>query len=191
MDQKDIERKPFAPLVIPMAANVGSFTNIASRANQVSENKCRREMDRMDAQQHEVLTKMAKEMNELKYVLSLIKPKRNKRQAIKEQGRNSPQAKYTKVLLRDNSVNDDIEQDMSYTYPPRCEKRRQSLTGLNSEEKTDTVRSLSARAKTTVVTKAERDAEDRITNLHRRYMLAQGTFLRSNTAVSRHLAAVR
>ena len=35
-----MDRKMLAPLVIPMAENMSTFTNFAERANQVSENKC-------------------------------------------------------------------------------------------------------------------------------------------------------
>lgn len=143
-----------APLVIPMAENMTSFTNFAEKVNQVSENKCKREIGILENKQTEKLAKMTKEMNDLKYELTQLKPRSVKRDAVKEPGRNSPQAKITKTVKCDSPRNDNEE---------NIEPKRRSKLGES---------------------KAERDEHERITNLHRRYACKLGDEVALNLKTS-------
>jgi hypothetical protein len=98
-----------AILVLPMAENMTTFTNFAEKVNQVSENKCKLEVSIMESKQTEKLAKMTKEMNDLKHELSQLKPKRGKRDAMKEAGRNSPKAKLTKCDSPREASRENIE----------------------------------------------------------------------------------
>lgn len=135
-----------APLVIPMAENMSSFTNMAEKANHVSENKCKLVVGILENKQTEKLAKLTKEMNELKYELSKIKPTlgQGKRNVVKEAGRNSPLAKVTKTLKCEIPRNNNEE---------NFEPKRRSKAGKS---------------------KAERVENNRITNLQRRYTCQLG-----------------
>lgn len=155
-----------APLVIPMAENMSSFTSFAEKANQVSENKCKLVVGAIESKQNETLVKMTKEMNELKYELTKMKPaaKRSvKRDSVKEPGRNSPLAKVTKTS---NSECCGVE---SVENLENIEPKRRSAPGSSQ---------------------AERAEKDRLTNLHRRYscQLGEETSLLVKKGVSKKSA---
>ncbi|KAH3738006.1 hypothetical protein DPMN_044609 [Dreissena polymorpha] len=166
MESCKMDRVLLAPLVISKAENISTFTSLAEKANQVSENKCQRIISSLESKQTETLAKMTKEMNELKYVLSQIKVKTGKREAIKEQGRNSPRAKFAKVLLRDNTCSDETPEDVKE----------------NTEQKYST-----KRARSSVITKKERLMLARTENQQRRYSCQLGNVLfnRQSRDVSR------
>ncbi|KAL4233363.1 hypothetical protein ACF0H5_008045 [Mactra antiquata] len=128
-----------APIVIPMAENMSTFTNFAEKANVVSENKCKLQVELLESKTSEKLAKMTKEMNDLKYELSQIKPvRRGKRDSVKEPGRNSPLAKLSKSA--------------------HCDTRRDNEENVEPKRKTKSGDTM-----------AERAANERITNLERRY----------------------
>lgn len=143
-----------APLVIPMAENLTTFTNFAEKANLVSENRCRIEVGILEIRQNESLTKMTKEMNELKYELAKMQLSRRKRDSVKEIGRNSPQSKATKAVQSESPLNEN-EEDID-------PKKRTKLGE----------------------TKAERVENERINNLHRRYSAKLGNDFNKCLAVS-------
>lgn len=131
-----------------MADNMSSFTNMAEKANQVSENKFKLVVGILENKHTEKLAKLTKEMNELKYVLSKIKPKlrKGKRVVVKEAGRYSPLAKVTKTetVKCDSPIHNNEE---------NVEPKRRSKAGES---------------------KADRAENNRITNLHRRYTCQLG-----------------
>ena len=141
-----------APLVIPMAENMTSFTAFAEKANQVSENKWKLEVSKLETQQNEKLSKMTKEMNKLKYQLSQVKPKREplnkKRLVLKELERSSPVSN----IKRHNSVESSEDSDS------------------DSACSTETKKNINSRK-----SKAERNEHERISNLHRRYSCQLGS----------------
>lgn len=132
------------PFGIPMAENLVTFTNFAEKANHVSENKCRMEVGILDSKQNESLTKMTKEMNELKYEFSKMKSSRGKRDYVKEASRDSPHIKVTKTVKSESPLNENEE---------NLEPKRRTKLGE---------------------TKAERAENERINNLQRRYTAKLG-----------------
>lgn len=137
-----------------MAENLSTFTNFAEKANQVSENKYKLEVEILETKATEKLAKMTKEMNELKYELSQIKPVQSgKRVSVKEPGRNSPQAKLSKTTNSDTRKEND----------ENVEAKRKTKSGD---------------------TKAERAENERINNLERRYKNRLGSDVALNKSRS-------
>ena len=135
-----------APIVLPMPENLPSAANYAEKINQVTENKLQITKDLLDLQQNVTVAKMNKELYDLKGELSQMKS--SKRTGKKEPGRNSPQAKLTKVTLYKDCVFE-LKQDDSNSEPDDEESKRK---GKSSEN-----------------TMAKRSENERIKNLHRRY----------------------
>lgn len=147
-----------APLVIPMAENMSSFTSFAEKANHVSENKWKLEVSKLELKQNETLAKMTKEMNELKYELSICVKQNEKRDALKEKDRNSPVAK----SVRRNSISSSEDSDSSCV----SDSKKSVKPGK---------------------TRAERSEHERINNLQRRYSCQLGNGESKVTKVSKRI----
>lgn len=119
-----------APLVISKPENMGTATGYAEKANHISENKCKIKIGVLDAKQNESLNKMTKEMNDLKYELSQLKPQCTKRIGKKEAGRNSPKAKLSKRDVRE-VTNENEEND----EPKRRGKLGDSMAERSEHER--------------------------------------------------------
>ena len=137
-----------APVVLPMAENMCSAATYAEKINQVTENKLQITKDLLDFQQNITVAKMNKEMYDLKGELVQMKKNSTKRTGKKEPGRNSPQAKQTKVTLYKDCVFE-VKQDDSSSESDSVEPKRKSKSSEH--------------------TMAKRSENERIHNLHRRY----------------------
>lgn len=124
-----------AILVLPMAENMTTFTNFAEKVNQVSENKCKLEVSIMESKQTEKLAKMTKEMNDLKHELSQLKPRRGKRDAVKEAGRNSPKAKLTKCESPKENNGENIEPKRRTKSGDSMDKRAENERIVNLQRR--------------------------------------------------------
>lgn len=148
-----------APLVIPLAENMSTFTTFAEKANQVSENIWKLEVNKLELQENESLAKMTKEMNELKHKLSQIKP-------------TNMRAKHSKN--RQRGVSQDNDRNSPASSTDRC-------SSSSSDENCET-RDSKKHGKS-VSSKAERIEHERINNLQRRYSCKLGS--RENINVSK------
>ena len=140
-----------APIVLPMPENLPSAAGFAEKINHVNENKLQITKGILEEQQNLTVAKMNKEMFDLKHELKELKKSCSKRVGKKEPGRNSPQAKLTKVTLyRDYEI--EIKQDdASSTTSSEAENTEPKRKGKSEN------------------TMAKRSENERINNLHRRY----------------------
>lgn len=140
-----------APIVLPMPENLPTAANYAEKINHVTENKLQITKCMLEQQQNMTVTKMNKEMFDLKGELIEMKKGHSKRSAKKEQGRNSPKAKLTKVTLYGDCEFELTSDDASSTTS-------------SEEENTDPKQKRKSEN-----TMAIRRENERITNLHRRF----------------------
>ena len=133
-----------APLVIPVVETMATATCYAEKANRVSENKFKITVGILDTQQSDLLVKMDKELFTLNHELAIMKHKRRaKRSAKKEADRGSPLAKLICAVSCESPISDNSE---------NIEPKRRYPKGS---------------------TMAERNDNERINNLQRRYAAQQ------------------
>lgn len=136
-----------------MAENLPSAANFAEKMNHVSENKLQITKGLLEQQQNLTVAKMNKEMYDLKGQLSEMRKSCSKRTGKKEPGRNSPQAKLTKIALKKDCLLQTKEDDASSTTSSDAENLEPKRRGKSPEN-----------------TMAKRSEKERINNLHRRYV---------------------